>query len=102
VHIPIASITSCRVMNKADQPVRGREGYYPKAGGGILLDWRDEHGKERKALLGSDDPAALVASIERARSAADPKVRVASTSESELSTATAEEEAVDEAKVRER
>ncbi|MEO7096375.1 MAG: hypothetical protein ABI175_24160, partial [Polyangiales bacterium] len=45
VHVPIASIGSVRVMNDADKPVAGRELYYPAGGLGILLDWRDEHGK---------------------------------------------------------
>ena len=79
LRIPTSAITSCRV-NGPERVTGGTHLYSPAGAKGILIGWRGERGKELKALIGSEDPAALVASIERARQSDEAKVRVAPSS----------------------
>jgi len=75
LHVPVASISQCRIFHPGVE--RGLELYSPAGGGGVVVEWRDAKGKERKTLIGSDDPSTLAAGIERARAAARHPTRVA-------------------------
>jgi hypothetical protein len=74
LRVAIASITACRLFGN-ERVQGGTDLYFPKGPGGILVEWRDATGKARKALIGSDDPTALLAAVERARGGAG-RVRV--------------------------
>ena len=89
--IPISSIKSSRVFG-AERPEGGTELYLPAGAKSVLVDWCDERGKTRKTLIGSEAPAELLASIERARGAKE-ELRIApATAPSEQSQESGEEE----------
>jgi hypothetical protein len=64
--IALGNITACEVFTPGKQPVRA-ELFSPGPARGVLVDWTDGPGKTRRTLIGSDDPAALAATIEDAR-----------------------------------
>jgi hypothetical protein len=68
--IPIESITRCEVLTPAQiRKERGFELYSPGSFEQIVaIGWTDETGKARKVIVGSDDPPALAAAIQQARS----------------------------------
>jgi hypothetical protein len=78
--IPLSAIRSVEVIPservRAEQKKRAIELYVPgHFEEAVCVEWRDESGKQRTALVGSEDPRGLASAIEEAR--AKKGVRVA-------------------------
>ncbi len=89
--IPISSIKSARIFG-AERPEGGTELYFPAGLKGVLVDWCDERGKTRKTLIGSEAPAQLITSIDRARGAKEALRISPATAPTEQSEESGEEE----------
>jgi hypothetical protein len=74
-HIPIASITKCLVFEGERAP-RGTEVFSPAGLRGMWVEWTGAGGIDRMTMIGSEDPVALVASVEEARRALGARARI--------------------------
>jgi hypothetical protein len=86
--IPLAAITESKAVDYSWMDYggwgirRGRDGSWAynmvgDAGRAVRIEWTDPKGKKQVTLVASPDPEALARAIQRARTPARPKLRVA-------------------------